>query len=189
MFNHLETEQSTNVSGVRFKPWWFVAVLLFLYDLGTVAASYYLALALRFERWGNFPKFYGDGFVFTAQTLPILCVLVYLFLRLYNSIWKLAGHYELMHCLEGVMITTPIHVGLLYYTYGRMPVSYYAYGGVLQLAFLLASRFGVRICFREVMSWKRRHSGFARPRRAMLIGAGSAGQAVLRDRKGNAEES
>lgn len=181
MFNHLETEQSTNVSGVRFKPWWFVAVLLFLYDLGTVAASYYLALALRFERWGNFPKFYGDGFVFTAQTLPILCVLVYLFLRLYNSIWKLAGHYELMHCLEGVMITTPIHVGLLYYTYGRMPVSYYAYGGVLQLAFLLASRFGVRICFREVMSWKRRHSGFARPRRAMLIGAGSAGQAVLRE--------
>ena len=64
--------------------------------------------------------------------------------------------------------------------FGRMPISYYLFGGALQTAFTLASRFGYRFLLIE-RGRLRKTQRQQRGSRIMLIGAGAAGQMILRD--------
>ncbi|MBR6471335.1 MAG: polysaccharide biosynthesis protein [Victivallales bacterium] len=169
----------------RFKAWWIASLLLVVYDLITVAASYYLALALRFESLsprgfhsGN--TNYYPGLLVSLKFFVILCVLVYFCFRLYNSIWKFASYHELTHCIFAVFLTLPFHYFLLTVGFGRMPLSYYVFGSGIQLSFLLFSRFIYRVFYLELSNWQKRQSN-PHIHHGMLIGAGSAGQMILRD--------
>ncbi len=173
--------QATNILRRYHKPWRVLALFLVIYDLVTVALSYHLALAIRFERLMDFPGDFSDGLLLTVRVFPFLCVLVYFALKLYNSIWKFASYRELTHCIAAVLLTFPCHVLLLHFGFGRMPLSYHFLGGILQSGFLLISRFGARLCYLEFSSWKKHPDQAQQIQRGMLIGAGSAGRLILRD--------
>ena len=164
-----------------FRPWRILAFLLVVYDLITVGLSYYFALALRFERLVGFPGDYVDGLLLTLKVFPVLCVLIYYSFKLYNSIWRFASYHELTHCIAGAFLTIPFHYFILHFGYGRMPLSYYVFGGTIQLVFLLFSRFVGRLFYLELLNWKKRQLGSRKTNYGMLIGAGSAGQLILRD--------
>ena len=174
-------EQSTTRRRGFFKAWWLPAGLLVLYDFATVGLSYYLALAMRFETFR--PGGFGDaagGLLVTLRFLPALCVLVYFAFRLYNCIWKFASYHELTHCIAASFLTVPFHYFLITFGFGRMPYSYYVFGSGLQCAFLLFSRFIFRLLYLEFSNWRKRRLR-GRALRGMLVGAGAAGQMILRD--------
>ncbi|MBO4620714.1 MAG: polysaccharide biosynthesis protein [Victivallales bacterium] len=171
----------SNLLGKRFKPWHALVLLLVVYDLVTVGVSYYLALALRFERLVGLPRTYLGGFSLTLKLFPVLCVLVYYSFKLYNSIWKFASYHELIHCIAGVFLSFPFLYFILHFGFGRMPISYYVFGGTFQLVFLLFSRFIGRIFYLELSNWKKSATHSNKKNYGMLIGAGSAGQMILRD--------
>ena len=175
-------QEHSNATGRSiFKTWWLPALLLVAYDLATVGLSHYLALALRFEafRPSNFGE-YAAGLAVTLRWHAPLCALVYFVLRLYRSIWRFASYHELTRCIAAVALSVPLHFFLCTFVGCRMPCSYYVFGGGLQCAFLLFSRFIYRLLYLDFSNWrKRRRRG--RARRGMLVGAGAAGQMILRD--------
>ena len=109
-----------------------------------------------------------------------MCLAVFFLLRLYNSLWRFASFNELARSLGATAITCVFHwVGMNAFVC-RMPVAYYVIGALGQFLMVTAIRFAYR--FIRLLSASRRKNARA-VHNAMIIGAGAAGQAVLRELK------
>ena len=171
--------------------WIGVALFLALYDIIVVAMSYFLALWLRFDcRFSEIPKEYLSAWKHFTPVYIVLAILCFYLLRLYKSIWRFASYSELLRTIIASMITTVIHtVGItlmmrmMFDTYRmkRMPISYYVIGAVIQFCLILGVRFAYRFFIlikTEARIGKPKGEAISN---IMVIGAGSAGQMIVRD--------
>ena len=159
---------------------WDLSVLLIAYDVIAVSLSYFLALWLRFDcAFSLIPDHYLGAWARFAPIYSLVCILVFVLLRLYRSVWQFASYFELLHVFYASLITTVAHVSGITLLFRRMPISYYCIGPVIQFLLILGPRFFYRfmLLLRDGRPG-RSGEGF---RRVMLIGAGSAGQLILRD--------
>ena len=204
--------------------WQVIAVILACYDIFAVNFSYFFALLLRFDFcYSAIPANYYSIWLNFAPFYTVICILVFLKLNLYRSVWRFASYSELLRSILASGITALIQiVGTLAF-FGRMQISYYIVGTVFQFGMILGIRFSYRfiLLLREsthrgavsnvadfnddtdydgtvlagsesastattdlgssrAAAARRRQS----PREAinvMLIGAGNAGQMILRD--------
>lgn len=165
----------------RMERWEFVSLGLLLYDALAVNAAYFLALWLRYDmRYSAIPPEYLAAFLRFAPVYTAVCLAVFFLLRLYNSLWRFASFNELARSLGATVITCVFHwVGMNAFVC-RMPVAYYVIGALGQFLMVTAIRFAYR--FVRLLSASRRKSARA-VHNAMIIGAGAAGQAVLRELK------
>ena len=158
-----------------------VIALLVLYDIFVVNGAYFLALWFRFDcAFTHIPQTYLGNWEKIIPIYTAVCLLTFWSLRLYRSIWRFASFSELMRVGLSSLITCAAHVLLMSLIFGRMPVSYYIVGAILQ--FLLVV--GVRFSYRFVTLLKAQRDVAPNVRRVMLIGAGSAGRMILRDIQG-----
>lgn len=156
-----------------------VAFYLIVYDLIAVSAAFFLALLLRFDlRFSEIPQYYLMPWVKFAPFYAVLCIIVFFGLRLYKSIWRFASMKELERVTLATIITCGIHIILITLVLCRMPMSYYIIGTFLQFAFVV----GIRFSYRFILLLRTRKTG-KNLYHVMLIGAGSAGQMILRDIK------
>ena len=110
----------------------------------------------------------------------MFCILVFAALRLYNSLWRFASISELNRVLVATAGTTLFQmVGITVFVQ-RMPVSYYIFGAVLQFGMILVVRFSYRYITLERARRAKHVHGI---HRAMVIGAGAAGQVIIRELK------
>ena len=163
--------------GFRLEHWHIIALGLMLYDSLALSFSYLIALWLRYdlrystidtiyiERWKAFLPFYILG-----------SLAVFWFLKLYKSIWRFASYSELLRVSMATVICSMFHIIGITLLWGRMPISYYVIGAILQYLAVLGIRFSYRfiLLLRKVNNKKSHH-------RIMVIGAGSAGQMLIRD--------
>ena len=163
--------------GFRLEHWHIIALGLMLYDSLALSFSYLIALWLRYdlrystidtiyiERWKAFLPFYILG-----------SLAVFWFLKLYKSIWRFASYSELLRVSMATVICSFFHIIGITLLWGRMPISYYVIGAILQYLAVLGIRFSYRfiLLLRKVNNKKSHH-------RIMVIGAGSAGQMLIRD--------
>lgn len=165
----------------RMERWKFVSLGLLLYDALAVNAAYFLALWLRYDmRYSAIPPEYLAAFLRFAPVYTAVCLAVFFLLRLYNSLWRFASFNELARSLGATAITCVFHwVGMNAFVC-RMPVAYYVIGALGQFLMVTAIRFAYR--FIRLLSASRRKNARA-VHNAMIIGAGAAGQAVLRELK------
>lgn len=165
----------------RMERWEFVSLGLLLYDALAVNAAYFLALWLRYDmRYSAIPPEYLAAFLRFAPVYTAVCLAVFFLLRLYNSLWRFASFNELARSLGAAAITCVFHwVGMNAFVC-RMPVAYYVIGALGQFLMVTAIRFAYR--FVRLLSASRRKNARA-VHNAMIIGAGAAGQAVLRELK------
>ena len=161
----------------RLEHWHIIALGLMLYDSLALSFSYLIALWLRYdlrystidtiyiERWKAFLPFYILG-----------SLAVFWFLKLYKSIWRFASYSELLRVSMATVICSVFHIIGITAFWGRMPISYYVIGAILQYLAVLGIRFSYRfiLLLRKVNNKKSHH-------RIMVIGAGSAGQMLIRD--------
>ncbi len=158
---------------------WLVTLLLVGYDFVTVAFSYFLALWFRFD--GEYSKIPHDYFINYIGFIPIyavIAVVVFWFFKLYKSIWRYASVVELVRVINATAVTGILHTVLITVIFGRMPLTYYFLGLMIQFIFTLGIRFVYR--FWIVFSKKRRKA--SRPAsRVMIIGAGEAGRIIIRE--------
>ncbi len=162
----------------KFEHWNKISLLLVVYDLFVAIFAYGLALWLRFD--GNYseidPK-YLWGFLKFAPIYAVCCVIVFWRLRLYNSLWRFASYSELMRTVVASVITSVIHIlGSLFFE--RMPIIYYVLGMGIQFALVLGIRFSYRFVLLERNKMNRPADKTVR---VMLIGAGNAGEMILRE--------
>ena len=113
-----DTEQTTDVNanlagGLRaklnrkFKHWEIIAFYLLIYDVLAINFSYFLGLWLRFDlRFSLIPKEYLYSFLKFAPVYTLFTVVVFYFLKLYNSLWRFASFSELNRIIVSSAITT-----------------------------------------------------------------------------------
>lgn len=170
----------------KLEHWKVVAACLVIYDMMAVVLSYFLALWLRFDTtYSAIPAEYLEAFRDFIPFYAVICILIFWRLRLYKSIWRFASYNELLRCIFSSAITSFIHIVGITVIFRRMPVSYYFIGMVLQFGFVVGIRFSYR--FVLLLRGRVRAGGDSKEKNCMLIGAGNAGQMILRDIR-NAKE-
>ena len=166
----------------RIEHWQVIAALLAVYDAVAVNLSYFLALWFRFDcMFSEIPREqYLEPFLKFAPIYAVVCVLVFLVLRLYNSIWRFASFHELMRVVTASVFCSILQIVGITVLFGRMPLSYYIIGMFIQFLLVL----GVRFSYRFVLLERGKRDKSRAYQRVMLIGAGEAGQNILRDASG-----
>lgn len=155
--------------------------MLALYDMLAVSAAYFLALWFRFDcQFSAIDEQYLIAWAKFAPIYALVCLVVFLFSKLYRSIWRFASYSELAHGLLASVITAILHVVGITALFQRMPISYYLIGPVLQFILVIGARFSYRFLLLLEMGRGQTGKG-GKVHRVMLIGAGSAGQMILRD--------
>ncbi len=178
-----EKKAGTSEYGGELRRGWMhkqiMAFYLMIYDIIAVNFSYFMGLWLRFDlRFTQIPREYLDAFVHFAPVYTLFTLFVFAGLHLYRSIWKFASFNELNRILAATVLTTAFHVIGITALEGRMPASYYVFGPVIQVILVTGVRFGYRYI---TLERSRRQKNGRKTRNAMIIGAGNAGQIVLRE--------
>ena len=169
-----------------FEHWKVLAVLLILYDIVAIHAAYFLGLWLRFDFvFSSIPEKYLRAYALFISGYAVVSVVVFMFFKLYRSMWRFASYAELVRTFLASVMMSAVHAVLITVIFGRMPFSYYLTGTVLQFLFLIAARFFYRFVL-YLRSQRKRNMGSGR---VMLIGAGAAGQMILRELSDNNEIS
>ena len=166
--------------------WKVISIFLAVYDAIAVNAAFYIALWLRFDcKFWDIPDYYIGILSDFAIIYAIVCIIIFKCCRLYNVIWRFAGMHELFLtvvatfiCLAAQVLGTELlmHFKWSELVISRMPMTYYFMGIILQ--FLAIA--GIRFSYRVFLSITKR-GGAETVDRVMLIGAGAAGQMILKD--------
>ena len=161
--------------------WQVMAAYLMIYDLIVIAAAYFFALWLRFDcRFQAIPKEYLDIYFKTIIPYTLYCVFVFWGLRLYKSIWRFASYNELIRMTLATVITSFSQILAVTALVGRMPISYYFFGVIIQFVMTLGIRFAYRFVLLLVGKVREPEAPL---KHVLLVGAGAAGQMILRDIK------
>ena len=161
--------------------WALRHLALLLFDVVVVNFAYYVALIIRFWVGGDFHPVavnkYLPAFYKFAPYYTLICVVVFLLFRLYNSHWVQAGLYDLNRILAANVITALIQIAGTVLVVQRMPITYYGIGAVIQLLLIAASRFAYRFLLLESKTFRRLGR---KKMNAMIVGAGDTAM-ILRN--------
>ena len=173
--NDKESKDSSN----KLEHWQVISVLLVLYDIVAIHVAYFFALWSRFDfRYSQIPTNYLSYYMRFITVYSIVSAVLFWFFNLYRSMWRFASYTELIKTFKASVIMSSVHILFITILFGRMPMTYYVWGGMLQFMLLILPRFSYRFLLFER---SRRKQADDITGRVMLIGAGSAGQMVLRD--------
>ena len=158
--------------------WQVITIFLAAYDMLAVTASYFLALWIRYDlQFSRIRPVFLESWLRFAPFYAVFCLIVFHFMKLYRTIWKFASYTELVRVTLASLITSAVHAAAITLIIHRMPISYYLFGGIIQLFLVLSIRF----LYRMMLLLKGKYSPVAQGGRVMMIGAGNAGQMLLRE--------
>ena len=163
----------------RFQHWQVIMFFLMAYDAIMVMTSYFVAIWIRFDcRYSLIPTKYFYAYLYAAPAVIIVTILIFWFFQLYQSVWRFASYTELIRAVMANLLSAVFHIVFITVFYRRMPISYYVMGAAFQMALTIGIRFSYRFILLER---NRRSAAHASRNNVMLIGAGAAGQMILRD--------
>ena len=167
------------ISSARF----FRVLLIFLADVFVICFSYFFALFVRFDCvFSDIPIHYLEGWLVSMPFWTAVTVGMFYLFHLYQSVWTFVGLVELKNLIYSFVCLIPFYVGISVATsfalgLNRMPYSYHVIGFALSFLGCCAVRFSYRFLRSQA-----RLSERSVPREhVMIIGAGSAGQMLLRE--------
>ena len=180
--------EKASTSDVKRKPigkapaagrWKMFAALLIVYDIAAIHAAYFAALWGRFDfAFSRIPEHYLLPYRHSITIYAICAVAVFWLLRLYRSVWRYAGSAELIRTFFASMGVSAAYALVITAVHGRMPLTYYIWGAVVQFLLLIAARFSCRLL--QYLRAQLRQSDETAGR-VMLIGAGAAAKLILKD--------
>ena len=159
--------------------WALPAMLFIIWDFLAVHGAYFLALWVRFDcQFNRISPEYIEVFSKTINIAAVLTVLFFAVIRLYRRIWRYAGLSDILWVLFMSVAASGVYSLVLVIFMPRMPVSYHLLGAMIQVVFVVGTRVSYRVykTFEEAVQKKDSNR-----RRVMIIGAGAAGQLLMRD--------
>lgn len=177
--------KKSTVKKIHIQHWKVITFYLVIFDIIAINFSYFLGLWLRFDaRYSNIPPEYFHSFLVFSPFYTIFVLAVFFVLRLYKSIWRFASFSELNRIFAASVITSVVHTAGITLFVQRMPISYYMIGAVTQ--FVLVT--GVRFSYRYITLLRsRRENNMRAKHNVMVIGAGAAGQVILKELKNSGQ--
>ena len=172
-----EKKQNGREKHPRLLHWKVYSILLVFYDILVIFASYFVALWSRFDFiYTSIPENYLLQYIHAMPVVVIVSIAIFWVIGLYRSMWRFASVSDLERGVAASLISSIFHTVYITVVCGRMPITYYVFGSLLQMVFVVAIRFSYRI-----LLYLRPPRSAAQPVRVMLIGAGQAGQMLLKD--------
>jgi FlaA1/EpsC-like NDP-sugar epimerase len=150
-------------------------------DAVLLALAYYLAFRLRFlETEGGVPEKYREMLAVSIGFVVVGKLLVFAAFGLYEKWWR---YFRLPDFVEVVRASALSSLILLIVLYLLRPFDEAIPRSVLVTDFLLSTFMvgGARLLVRMVVERPDRRAGADQPRQALVVGAGSGGQMVVRE--------
>ena len=163
----------------KLERWHIAAICLMVFDFGAMHLAYFLALWLRFDGiYSRIPVEYMVKYRQFITWYSLGAVILLLLFSMYRAVWRYAGVREFLRTVISAAFLAGLHSFLITLILGNMPLSYHLGGGTVFGLLLLISRFS----FRFISSLLSSRTKSSEPKtRVMLVGAGRAGQMILRD--------
>ncbi|MFH2055710.1 MAG: nucleoside-diphosphate sugar epimerase/dehydratase [bacterium] len=151
-------------------------LLLVVLDLLLITGAYYGAYLIRFE--GDIPRSQLLSFKSSLPVLIIIRFSMFLYFRLYSGYYRYASVNDLLQILKAVTAgSIAVVVPALFVVKGVVPRAVFVIDWLLLVMMLGGSRFMMR-SLRELFP-----SLWQTGRRTLIIGAGAAGEMLLRELK------
>jgi FlaA1/EpsC-like NDP-sugar epimerase len=161
-----------NVPINRHRLWQLAA------DAGLVAAAWWLAFTLRFDN--GLPVYYETLFERTILLVVAIKIAVFILFGFYNRWWRYVSTRDMWGAARGVLVASLVAYLTVYLVSPvhnvRLPRSVAVMDLLLTLAFVA----GARLLARTVME-RPRGGLVARGKEVIVVGAGDAGQLMLRE--------
>ncbi len=165
--------------------WQIIAIYLVLYDIVAVNLSYFFALWIRFDmRYSTIPMGFRKAFVYFIPIYTVIALFIFWRFKLYQSVWQFASFDELSRIILASALCFVIHTAGITLLFRRMPISYYVFGPIVQMVMITSIRFAYRF---YKMLRRRQDSEIVGGKNIMVVGAGSAGQMIVRELRNSSE--
>ena len=161
--------------------WMQRALLLAVADILSILLAYFGALFLRFDFiFSSIPREYLIGYIWSMPFWVIVTLTVFYGCKLYHSIWRLASLAEFRQVVRAYGILLVVYLAGTLFMRLRMPRSYYFMGFLMSFCITTGIRFSYRL-LRFYLNRSRMEQFSRTEDRVMIIGAGSAGQILIKE--------
>ncbi|MCZ6701217.1 MAG: hypothetical protein O7B80_06165 [bacterium] len=152
-----------------------------LIDVVLITMAYFSAYLVRFE--GQFGQFYFQQFVQTLPWLMMIKLTTFYYMGLYQSVWRYVSVRDMLDIVKGVLLSSVVILSfvVLLSRFEGFSRSVFLIDTVFTLILIGGSRGLLRV-LREYLENYRKEG-----RRVFIIGAGDAGELVLREIRSNKE--
>jgi FlaA1/EpsC-like NDP-sugar epimerase len=167
--------------------------IILLIDAGLIVAAHLLSYLLRFE--GQFPVQEWKRFTITIPYILIFKLFIFLWLGLYRGMWRYTSLVDLLKVLKAATVSsvTVTLMVLFIYRFKGFPRSVFILDWMLTFIFIAGIRVAIRLLLSEksVRGKYLFQNPFSRGRvgvvkkRLLIIGAGDAGEKMLREIRDN----
>jgi FlaA1/EpsC-like NDP-sugar epimerase len=151
-------------------------------DAGLIAAAWMLAFQLRFDSYGKIPPFY-EKLVSWRTVLLVVAIKLIVFtgFGFYNRWWRYVSTRDMWGALQGVTVAS-LAASLTVYFFPLVNTARLPRGiAVIDWLLLLALVAGSRLLARTIFERPGAASLVARGKEVIVVGAGDAGQLVIRE--------
>lgn len=163
------------------RQWLIRTSIIMFMDILIILGSYLAALWLCFDfQYTAIPTVYMTAFSWSMPFWIIATIVTYYGCRLYHSIWSFASIHELERIAAAYIILIPVYMAGNWFMELHMPAAYFFMGYIM--TFCLCT--GIRFSYRLARYWKQsreRHALRGEEERIMVIGAGEAGQVIIKE--------
>lgn len=160
-------------------------IALAIIDALLVTLALLAALWLRFD--GAIPEQYITSSREMALPFAVSYVVSFYFFGLYRRLWQYASTGELLAILQGVTLGTVVNIALAYFfmegSTFPLPRTVFPLAWMLNILFIGGSR----LSWRLLRDYGLNGAAFRGGRPVLIVGAGDAGAAVVRELKNNIE--
>ena len=161
--------------------WKYRRPLIIGLDLALVVLANYFAFWLRFD--GEIPPGAISLFVETLPWLLLIRGIAFMVFRLNEGLWRYISIWDLKNIFGGIVSGTIAFYGLVVWglQIPSYPRSIFIIDSILLVGFLVGVRLAVRIFEKRKV--------FKKTRRVLIIGAGDAGEKIVREMQTNSTVS
>ncbi len=156
----------------RHRLWQLVA------DAALIAAAWFFAFQLRFDF--NVPPTFADGLPTTIALVVAIKLAVFVALGFYNRWWRYVSTKDMWRAALGVLVASALAALAVYFAdpfERRLPRGVVLIDFVLLLGLVAGTRLAARTIFERPSA----SSLVARGKEVIVVGAGDAGQLVIRE--------
>ena len=156
-------------------------IALILLDIMSIVVASFAALYIRFDfSFNGIPEIYLIKFERIIPFNIALTILFFAIWKLYKSVWRYASATELLNIVFATTCASIAQAVICYLMNESMPRSYYVLYWFLLFGMTCVIRFSYRI-LRLINSKRSELTGKANRSNVMLIGAGAAANAILKE--------
>ncbi|MCX5803001.1 MAG: nucleoside-diphosphate sugar epimerase/dehydratase, partial [Proteobacteria bacterium] len=154
-------------------------IIVIFSDVVLVTLSYWLAYLLRFNF--SIPEIFYNKFVESLPVLVLIRIVCFYLFRLYSGVWRYASINDLLRILKAITLSSFLFVAFITFRYHFIdfPRSVFLIDWFVIIIFVGGVRFLYRLS-REFYMVKGDNK-----KRVLIIGAGRAGEMLLREMKQN----